>query len=34
VGVLGYGVLGLVVGVMVTLAGVWLTATWRATDRS
>ncbi|WP_433431086.1 MFS transporter [Nonomuraea sp. CA-141351] len=30
VGVLGYGVLGLVVGVMVTLAGVWLTATWRA----
>ncbi|MEQ4719903.1 MFS transporter [Nonomuraea sp. B19D2] len=33
VGVLGYGMLGLVVGVMVTLAGVWLTATWRATDR-
>ncbi|MFI7633579.1 MFS transporter [Nonomuraea sp. NPDC049400] len=33
VGVLGYGMLGLVVGVMVALAGIWLTATWRATDR-
>ncbi|MFB9622911.1 MFS transporter [Nonomuraea helvata] len=32
VGVLGYGVLGLVVGVMVTLAGVWLTVIWRTTD--
>ncbi|MFI7132445.1 MFS transporter [Nonomuraea sp. NPDC050153] len=32
VGTLGYGVLGLVVGVMAALAGVWLTFTWR-TDR-
>ncbi|MEV0229396.1 MFS transporter [Nonomuraea sp. NPDC050786] len=32
VGLLGYGVLGLVVGVMVTVAGVWLTAVWRTTD--
>lgn len=30
VGMLGYGVLGLVVGIMVALAGIWLTITWRA----
>ncbi|MEU7747390.1 MFS transporter [Nonomuraea sp. NPDC049158] len=29
VGGLSYGVLGLVVGVMVTLAGIWLAITWR-----
>lgn len=29
VGLLGYGMLGLVVGIMVTLAGLWLTALWR-----
>ncbi|MFG1706861.1 MFS transporter [Nonomuraea sp. M3C6] len=32
VGVLSYGVLGLVVGVMVTLAGLWLTIVWRRGD--
>ncbi|MEV0613181.1 MFS transporter [Nonomuraea sp. NPDC050404] len=31
VGLLGYGVLGLVVGVMVALCGLWLTAIWRRT---
>jgi predicted MFS family arabinose efflux permease len=29
VGGLSYGVLGLVVGVMVTAAGLWLAVTWR-----
>ncbi|GAA4954478.1 MFS family permease [Nonomuraea thailandensis] len=29
VGVLGYGMLGLVVGIMVALAGLWLTIIWR-----
>ncbi|MEV4169794.1 MFS transporter [Nonomuraea sp. NPDC049709] len=29
VGLLGYGVLGLVVGVMVAVAGLWLAAVWR-----
>ncbi|UBU10635.1 MFS transporter [Nonomuraea gerenzanensis] len=32
VGLLGYGMLGLVVGVMVALAGLWLTAVWRRTS--
>ncbi|TMR33814.1 MFS transporter [Nonomuraea zeae] len=31
VGVLGYGVLGLVVGIMVAAAGLWHTAVWRRT---
>ncbi|GAA3538691.1 MFS transporter [Nonomuraea rosea] len=31
VGLLGYGVLGLVVGIMVAIAGLWLTTTWRRT---
>ncbi|MFB4264970.1 MFS transporter [Nonomuraea sp. GTA35] len=31
VGLLGYGMLGLVVGIMVALAGLWLTVVWRRT---
>ncbi|NJP89256.1 MFS transporter [Nonomuraea sp. FMUSA5-5] len=32
VGLLGYGMLGLMVGIMVALSGLWLTAVWRRTS--